>query len=117
VERREPAELAVAGPSPDSGAVYESGVTTEYNTTTRTTYLWGDAALDAGEANLVTGTPMGEFHTFRFEVRDGQSSIRWADGKLLATFQTTWVTGRRTFSSVATAAARSAARMAWDTQE
>jgi hypothetical protein len=47
------------------------------------TWMWGDAALDAGEANLVTGMAMGEFHTFRFEVRDGQSSLRWADGKLL----------------------------------
>jgi hypothetical protein len=59
--------------------------TTVYNQVVAsvTTYLWGDAALDAGEANLVTGMSMGEFHTFRFEVRDGQSSLRWADGELL----------------------------------
>jgi hypothetical protein len=63
----------------------DARVRTEYDQTIASvsTWMWGDAAFDAGEANFVTGMPMGEFHTYRFEVRDGQSSTRWADGKVL----------------------------------
>ncbi len=47
------------------------------------TYLWGDAAFDSSVCCAVTGMAMGEFHTHRFEIADGLSSRRWADGKLL----------------------------------
>jgi len=47
------------------------------------TWMWGDAAFDASVCCSVTGMPMGEFHTYRFEIADGLNSRRWADGVLL----------------------------------
>ena len=63
----------------------DARVRVEYDQTVASvsTWMWGDAAFDAGEAHFVTGMAMGEFHSFRFEIANGLDSFRWADGKLL----------------------------------
>jgi hypothetical protein len=67
----------------------DARVRTQYDQTvvSVSTWMWGDAAFDAGVGPgctcSVTGMPMGEFHTYRFEIANGLDSLRWADGKLL----------------------------------
>ena len=63
----------------------DARVRTEYDETVVSvaTWMWGDAAFDAGGAHAVTGMTMGEFHTYRFEIANGLDSFRWADGRFL----------------------------------
>jgi len=69
----------------DGFVLDDARVVTQYDQTvvSVSTWMWGDAAFDASVCCSVTGMAMGEFHSYRFEIADGLSSRRWADGELL----------------------------------